>query len=386
MKRSPAKSYLALAAMLVLLSPPTLAVSRPEPGAQTRPITIEKVQEIIADSGKVVSPHGIEENRLLPINGIMQWISIRGRDLRNPILLVLHGGPGSPEMPAAWTFQSPWEDYFTVVEWSQRGTGKTYAANTEAAMAPGMNIDDMADDAAALIQYLRARFHKHKIFLMAHSWGTVLGVTVAQRHPDWLYAYIGVGQIVNFRKNEEAGYQFALSQAKAHHDTQAVKELEDIAPYPGKLPTIAQVGVRSKWEMYYGGLAWGRRNFDFSSNTWKLSPVYNKTDLEAIDAGSLFSLEHLLPALMDVNFDHTTKFACPIIQFVGAHDYTTPYELTQRWFETIHAPAKKLVVFADSAHMIMQEQPGRFLVHLVTDARPYAVKAGDTAPTEVSRR
>jgi pimeloyl-ACP methyl ester carboxylesterase len=228
---------------------------------------LAKAKAIIAAREKIVSPHGIQQQLYVPIDGLKQWISIRGNDVRNPILLVLHGGPGSPETPADWTYQQPWEDYFTVVQWSQRGTDKTYEANTPAQMAPGMTVDGMTNDAARLVSYLRERFHKNKIFLMGHSWGTVLGLTLAQRHPDWFYAYIGVGQVVNVRNGERAGYRYALQEAKAHHNADAIRELDALAPYPGKTLTVPEIGVRSKWEMYYGGLAWGRRDFSWDANT-----------------------------------------------------------------------------------------------------------------------
>ena len=349
-------------------------------------MTRAKVTGIIAANQKIVSPYGIQEQVKLHIDGIDQWVTIRGRNLSNPILLVLHGGPASPDMPLAWTFQSPWEDYFTVVEWDQRGAGKTYASNTEAQMAPGMTIDGMTEDAARVVEYLRKRFHKKKIFLMGHSWGSVLGVKLAQRHPDWLYAYISVGQIVNMRKNEEDGYAFALREAKAHNDAKALSELESIAPYPGtKGFTVDRVGVRSQWEMYYGGLAWGRKDFQFAADAWSLSPEYGEMDISAIDKGSLFSLNHLLQPLLAVDFDHTLHFGCPVVMFVGAHDYTTSHNLGVQWYDKLQAPSKRLVVFDDSAHMIMLEQPGRFLVHLVTDVLPYAQQAGDAAPAELTR-
>jgi len=343
---------------------------------------LAKARGIIATREKIVSPQGIQQQLYVPIDGVKQWISIRGNDVRNPILLVLHGGPGSPEMPGAWTFQPPWEDYFTVVEWSQRGTDKTYEANTPAQMAPGMNVAGMTDDASGLVSYLRERFHKRKIFLMGHSWGTVLGVTLAQRHPDWFYAYIGVGQVVNVRRGEHVGYEFALSEAEAHHNLEAIRQLKALAPYPGKTVTVQEIAVRSKWEMYYGGLAYGRRGFDWDAETWTLSPDYSDRDLKAIGAGSLFSLKYLLGPLLRVNFDNVTEFGCPVIEFVGAHDYTTPASLVIEWFKRLHAPSKRLVVFADSGHMSFEEQPGRFLVHLVDDALPYAVAAGDGAPAE----
>lgn len=350
--------------------------------AGQRQISVAKVKATIATRQKIVSPRGVQQQLFLDLGGIKQWVSIRGNDLRNPILLVLHGGPASPEAPAAWTFQAPWEDYFTVVEWDQRGSGKTYAANTPAQMAPGMNVAGMTRDAAALVQYLRERFHKKKIFILGHSWGTVLGVMLAQSHPDWFYAYIGVGQVVDTRRGEQIGYDFALGQAKAHHDDNAIRELTAIAPYPDKELTLQRVSVRSKWEMYYGGLAYGRRDFTWEANTWELSPDYSARDLHAIGAGSEFSLKYLLGPLLTVNLDGVRQLGCPVIEFVGAHDYTTPSSPVIDWLERLHAPSKRLVIFADSAHMIFQEQPGRFLVHLVDDALPYAVQAGDAAPAE----
>ena len=346
----------------------------------------EEVTRIIANSRRIVSPNGVEELVRVPINGTDQWLSIRGRDRRNPILLVLHGGPASPSMPADYVYQSPWEDYFTVVQWDQRGSGKTYNANTEAQMAPGMTIEGMTDDAAKVAQYLREHYGKQKIFLLGHSWGTVLGARLAQQHPDWFYAYIGVGQVVNVRRNEEVGYNFALRSAKASGNAQAIRELLAIAPYPGTAAlTLQRLGVRSKWEMYYGGLTYGRQNYDFVSDAEQLSPDYSEKDLDAIDKGSAFSIRHLMQPLLSVDFDNTTRFDCPVILFVGAHDETTSHELAEQWFDKLQAPSKHLVSFADSAHMVMDEQPGRFLMHLVRDALPLAQKAGDIAPAEVER-
>ncbi|GAB3031456.1 alpha/beta hydrolase [Oleiagrimonas citrea] len=372
-----------LAVVTTLASGTTAYAASAANQAEASTMTRARAVAIIAANQKIVSPRGIDETVKVHIGGIDQWLSIHGRDTRNPVLLFLHGGPASPDMPLAWTYQSPWWDYFTVVDWDQRGTGKTYASNSEAKMALGMNIQDMTDDAAQVVQYLRKRFGKRKIFLLGHSWGTVLGVRLAQRHPDWFYAYIGVSQVVNARSNEREGYAFALREAKKHGNAEAVKALQAIAPYPGPELTLQRVALRSKWESYYGGMAWGRKNFAYDANAWQLSPDYSEKDLAAIGKGSMFSLKYLLKPLLGVNFDAVTQFRCPVILFVGAHDETTSHILAEQWFAKLHAPYKRMVIFADSAHMVMEEQPGRFLVHLVDDALPLARKAGDAAPAEV---
>jgi pimeloyl-ACP methyl ester carboxylesterase len=368
----------------LILSPALAAPATPtgKPHMMSR----EEVTKIIDNTRKIVSPNGIDERVKLHIGGIDQWISVRGHDRRNPILLYLHGGPGAVALPGSYTYQSSWEDYFTVVQWDQRGAGKTYAANTEQQMTPGMTIAGMTDDAAQVASYLRQHYGKRKIFLLGHSWGTVLGTRLAQLHPDWFYAYIGVGQVVNVRKNEEIGYAFALREARAHANSKAVKELEALAPYPGKVPLTPQrIATRSTWETYYGGLAYGRKDYSYEVDAEQLSPDYSLKELDAIGDGSAYSLKHLLQPLLDVDFNDVTHFGCPVILFVGQHDYTTSHELAEQWFDHLEAPSKHMVLFADSAHMIMQEQPGRFLVHLVTDALPLAQKMGDAAPTEVVR-
>lgn len=358
------------------------AASAAKPGMMSR----DEVTRTIDNTRKIVSPNGIDERVKLHIGGIDQWLSVRGHDRRNPILLYLHGGPGAAALSGSYTYQSAWEDYFTVVQWDQRGAGKTYAANTEQQMTPGMTIAGMTDDAAQVAQYLRQHYGKQKIFLLGHSWGTVLGTRLAQLHPDWFYAYIGVGQVVNVRRNEEVGYAFALHEARSHGNSKAVKELEALAPYPGTAPLTPQrIATRSTWETYFGGLAYGRQNYSFEVDAEQLSPDYSLKELDAIGDGSTYSLKHLLQPLLDVDFDKVTRFGCPVILFVGQHDYTTSHELAERWFDRIKAPSKHMVLFADAAHMIMLEQPGRFLTHLVTDALPLAQKAGDAAPAEVFR-
>jgi pimeloyl-ACP methyl ester carboxylesterase len=342
----------------------------------------QHVTSIIAAYRKIVSPNGVEELRPLQINGSQQWVSIRGRDRHNPILLYLHGGPGSPTMPSAYTFQGPWEDYFTVVQWDQRGAGKTYAANDPQALASSMTVEQMTRDAEAVVTYLRQTYGKQKIFLLGHSWGSVLGVMLARRHPDWFYAYIGVGQIVNMQKSEAEGYNFALAEARTHHNVAAEHDLLSLAPYPGPPDSLTfdRIGRQRKWLMFYGGLTYGRTDFTYDGDAWTLSPDYSDKDLALVDSGSLYSLTHLLPTLVSLTFDTVTAFKCPIFLFEGRHDYAVSHTLAAEWFKRIKAPVKKFVWFDNSAHMAMQEEPGRFLYHLITDVRPIAVNAGDGVP------
>ena len=180
---------------------------------------------IIGNWRKIVSLRGIDERLEIPVGGTQQWISVRGRDSRNPIILMIHGGPASPEMQTSWTWQSDWEDYFTVVQWDQRGSGKSYVANDPATIGPTLSLKQISADAAEVVQYLRGKYGKTKIFVIGHSWGSLVGLTLAHEHPEWLYAYIGMGQVISGKENERVGYQLTLKLAEAQNNAAAVAEL-----------------------------------------------------------------------------------------------------------------------------------------------------------------
>jgi pimeloyl-ACP methyl ester carboxylesterase len=340
--------------------------------APTPTFTQDKARSIIAGLQKIVSPNGIDQQMLVPINGTKQWITIRGRDRNNPILLFIHGGPGAPEMPTSWTFQNGWEDYFTVVQWDQRGSGKTYNANDSKKIGPTITVPQMVADTEAMAGYLRATYHKPKIFVLGHSWGSLLGLTLAEKHPEWLYAYVGMGQMIDSVESERLGYLDTLKAAEDAHDQTAVRELRAIAPYPGKTLVLDKINTERKWSVHFGGLSYRRDSYAYYYRGTELSPDYNDADLNAIDKGSALSLPRLLPAFGSVNFENATDFRCPIIMFAGRHDDTTSSEVVAQWFARVHAPMKKLVWFENSAHMIQIEEPGRMLVHLVEDVRPLA--------------
>ena len=333
---------------------------------------------ILAEYGKIVSDHGIDEAKAVEIGGIKQWITVRGRDRDNPILLVIHGGPAAPDLPNRYLYEPAWADYFTVVQWDQRGGGKTYELNDPATVAPTLSKERMIADAEEMVAYLRKTYGRDKIFVLGHSWGSLVGLSLAQRRPDWLYAYIGVGQIIDMKEGEKLSYGWTVAQARKAGDDEAIKELAAIAPYPeadGSMP-LDKLGTERKWSIRFGALIHGRTSYDPLENTERISPDYSDADFKAIDQGSGFTLPKLIGDMMDADFSSLTKLDCPVLMFAGRTDYTTPSPLVERWIAKLQAPRKKLVWFEQSSHMIYEEEPGRFLVHLVQDALPLAPTAG----------
>jgi pimeloyl-ACP methyl ester carboxylesterase len=358
-----------ISALLLLAA----ATTPPASPAKPQPDPYAPGRAVIADIDKIVTPHGVQETFVATLGSTKQVVSVRGADRDNPILLFIHGGPGAVEMPIAWSFERPWEDYFTVVQWDQRGAGRSYPLNDPATLAPTLSLDRYRDDAIELIQQLEQRYGKRKIFVMGHSWGSAVGLAVAAKRPDLLYAYVGMGQMIDTRANEQVGYDWTLAQARARQDATAVKALEAIAPYPGSGPIdVSKLGIERTWSVRYGALAADRDNAHFYFNAAQLSPEYSPADLDAWDKGSAYSVGTLFPKLADLSFTSLTHLDVPVILFEGRHDYTCAWPVAERWFDRLDAPGKKLVWFDHSAHLPLIEEPGRVFAALLQDVRPLA--------------
>lgn len=360
----------------LLLAVATTATPAPveDPHAEAR--------HIVGELQRIVAPGGLQETHQVRIGNIDQTITVRGMDRDNPILLYLHGGPAAPMMPAAWTFQKPWEDYFTVVQWDQRAAGRTYRANDPASVAPTIRIDRYVSDAIELIDWLRATYGKRKIVLVGHSWGTVIGMRVLIERPELLHAYVGIGQIIHPRTDETIGYRHALQRARAEGNATAVAELEALAPYPGADLRGGRIDAQRKWVIHYGGHSAHRDSSQYYFRAQRLSPDYAPEDRRAIAAGSALTLDRIMGEWLDVDFSRLHRVEAPVIMLMGRHDFTTPSQPVADWLGAVEAPYAHGAWFEHSAHFAPIEEPGRVLMTLVNRVRPLAVAAGDGAPSE----
>ena len=336
----------------------------------------------------VIDPKGIEELKPVKIGGVDQWLHIRGRNRNNPVLLFLHGGPGSAEIGGAiGRVQRPWEDYFTVVHWDQRQTGKSYyPADDE--HAP-LTVQQFIDDAEEVMQYLRDYLEKDKLFILGASWGTVLGMHMVKRHPDWVHAYVSVGQVVNGIDNERAVCERLMLHAKEKNDQALIAKINDqlsallTAESPQREKAIVDNGFFPRAELSRLGEA-GMRHLgsDEVKRTFNLdrliSPLLSLTDLSnAIlgDQAALYRSPYLLKKdQLDRNLRKEVGdcFEVPIFFFTGRHDWQTPISLSDAWFEEITAPHKELIHFEESSHYVINEEPGKFVVELVNRVLPFA--------------
>lgn len=337
---------------------------------------------------EVKDPKGIEELKCIKIGGVDQWLHIRGRSRNNPVLLWLHGGPGSPIIGTGLdAVTRNWEDYFTVVFWDQRQTGKSYySANDE---TKPLSVEQFIEDTEEVIQYLREYLEKDKLFVLGSSWGTVLGMHMVKRRPDWLHAYIGVGQVVSSIKAEKLAYERLLTHAKERNESDLVTELEKITPlldadFPEREKSFAKHCnfVRTELSRVAGEALMHHLLYKDAGKMFSLerllSPHLTLTDISngmLGDEVAVFRPDYTFARdFLDIDLpkDVGFSFDTPIFFFTGVHDWQTPVSLSDSWFEEINAPNKELVHFEESSHVVLNEEPGKFLVALVNKVLPYA--------------
>lgn len=307
----------------------------------------------------------IDESLMLNINGTEQWIRLRGTKATNPLLLVVHGGPGLTSSPLAPLTDTKLVNHFTIVHWDQRGAGKSYNG------ADGIEATQVAtfvSDAESLIRQLQEMMAVKKIYLLGYSWGSVIGFEVAKDHPDWLHAYIGVGQIGHFAKSEQESYETALALAKARNNEEAITELETLGP-PPYLNAKDQL-IERKWVQNFGGFHSKKSHkqiVNYFSAAAISSPDYRFRDFMNWLNSLNRSLDRLLPAWNFVNLEApAATINTPVYIISGAEDFTITHSTTYSLFKSITAPkGKTFFRFPKSAHMPFVEEPQRFLETLL---------------------
>ncbi len=305
----------------------------------------------ILDANGQPLPGSIATMEQVTLNGSQQWITIRGKNVHNPVLLYLGiGGPGAGGFPATAMTLAPLEDHFVVVNWDQPGTGKSYYA----VPISTLTVERFVSDAHQLTQLLRARFHQDKIYVLGLSWGTILGIKLVQQYPQLFAAYIGTGQMVNTTENDRLGYQLALKIAKERGDTTTVDTLRRNRP-----PPYIGDGMDMKYAAYNDVL------FSYMGSPTlmqilllapQFAPEYGILDKVNFDRGLIESYQVLYPQLRDLDFTRSAaKLDVPIYFLVGRHDVNAMASLVERYYNVLQAPHKELI-WLDSGHGATAEE------------------------------
>ena len=296
------------------------------------------------------------------LGGQEQYLIIRGKDATKPVMLFLHGGPGSPEYAFMKATNQTIENDFVMVYWEQRGAGKSYSKNIP---VESMNLDQFISDTKELSEYLAKRFNQEKIYIMGHSWGSFLGILTAFQYPELFHAYFGIGQVCYQYKGEQISFEWVKEQAIKQNNKKAIKALSEIT-FPDSLAGV------DKWQDYL----MVERNYvtQFGGGVthemtgmWPVIKMvldlkeYTFGEKMNFMPGSLFSLKYLWPEVINKNlFSDIDSMQVPVYIFQGIYDYQTPYSVAIDFYDQLKAPQKEFFTFENSAHSPVMEEVERF--------------------------
>lgn len=319
--------------------------------------------------------NSVAEMKYVRLGGVDQWVMIRGENVANPPLIVLHGGPGMSEMGFFRHCNAPLERHFTVVHWDQRGTGKSFDRDIPRS---SMTLDQFVADLDELVDIVRRRFGKEKVAILGHSWGSALGAIYAAGFPEKVSVYVGAAQIGDSTAAESLSYSFGLAEAERQHDEKALKKLRAIGPppYPAKSVFVERTAVNRLDGQMRLGILWkvGRALFG--------RPESSIFDLPNLVRGFGFMLDAMWAEVSKLNLlKLVPALKMPVVIFVGRLDHWVPPETSVAYFDALTAPSKNLVWFEHSGHEAFVDEPEKFNSTMVELVRPLAsLPATESAP------
>lgn len=326
-------------------------------------------------------PGSVASLELLTLGGVPQSVLVRGRDVRNPVLLYLHGGPGTSELGMLRAHNLPaLEGHFTVAVWDQRGAGRSYAARVP---AEALTVEQLISDTRELAEALRRRFGQERIYLAGHSWGSALGALTVQRHPGLFHAFVGIGQVVDVAEGERLSYEWTLARARAAGERRAVATLERIGPPPYPLPIRPSLVAQRRLLARYGGEVHGNPRGGMGTLLRGLLGASEYAWRERLDVfrGVFLGMDVLWPQIRSIDlFTQAPELEVPVYLLEGRHDMEAPSSLAERYHEVLVAPRKALIWFERSAHFVNTEEAeafNRFFIErLLPETRPRPGAAG----------
>lgn len=301
----------------------------------------------------------VDEGAFVSINGVDQWIAIRGSNIRNPVLLYLQGGPGIGAAFMAPVF-AEWEKDFTIVLWDQPGGGETAIRNFGSGQGV-ISRERFVADGLAVAEFVRKRLNKRKLVLFGNSWGTHLGIEMAKRRPDMVSAYVGIAQVTG-RRGALLGYQLALENARKRNDIAAVAALEKVGPPP--YAKMEDFFVRQQFTNPPGQPVSAAETAATAAmgKMFAVPPPANASWVARQKAPSGYSGTEAFLSIQRAVFaeewsweirDLGRDWKMPILVIQGENDWNAPAQLAREWVEEIRAPKKAFEMIPGATHSLM---------------------------------
>ena len=314
---------------------------------------------------KITPKGGINKSMYVDINGSKQWINIYGQNKDNPVLLYLHGGPGSATSLYDYAFTRKWSDVYTVVTWDQRGCGKSY----EKSHPETITADIMLQDGKAMTEYLRDYLQVEKITLLGHSWGSYFGANLALAHPDYYDAFIGTGQFIDWNENENRLYEAALTWSENDPEGREMVDKWTRSRETKDADLLSRLLLRNSIMERYGyGMMKDGMDYNIYTTVF-FNPYYSLKDIlvsmkEETAAFVPYSVFVTSDGFKEMSLLSRYDYAMPFFNINGDLDYQTNYSLACEYFEQVNAPKKQLFVMKDATHGLLESRSEEFSGYL----------------------
>ncbi len=331
---------------------------------------------ILGADGKNL-PGSIASLEKVKLGGVDQWLIIRGHDVNKPVLLFLSGGPGASESARVLRFNSELEKHFVVVIWEQRGCGKSYPSLNPKS---DLTIDQYVSDVIELSELLRVRFKEQKIYLVGHSWGTIIGALAAQQRSDLFHAYIGTAQMVDVRATDQMIYDLVLEHSIQTGDTDFAQTLEKQGPPPyfGKSPIKPYATLFGREYQFFEVPNIKDETYRREGDAIQLmlkQPEYGWLDRVYYLLGLMNTFNVVYPQLQELDFRvDAARLDLPVYIVLGRHDMNNPSSIPEEYFNLLEAPKKELIFFENSGHGMIWEEADLFHRLMVETILPETYK------------
>lgn len=302
--------------------------------------------------------NSIVEAGLIKINGANQWVYKRSENKNNPVLLFLHPGPGFVATGLTNGYQKILEKYFTVVHWHMRGAGKSYS---KAISKTKISIDLLVDDTLFLAQQLMKIHQKKNVYIMGHSFGSLIALKAVKKRPAFFRHFISIAQMTDVEEMEKRSFDFVLEAATKAKDGKALKSLNRISRSTDNL-TID--GIKKKQDLIhkFGGNAPGFKSILELLLLLIVNPVeHSLSDVIKCFKGLSYSGSQLFREACEVNFfREITKVDTPVLMVFGENDQISNSDLIRSYYDRLEAPKKELIEIKGGGHFPFLSQPENF--------------------------
>jgi pimeloyl-ACP methyl ester carboxylesterase len=280
------------------------------------------------------------------------YLDVKGRKSGGAVILFLHGGPGSgiSSLLSFRAYPGPLlEERHLVAYLHQRGVMKSPAVplTTQTLATHTRDVD-------RVVQHLRRRYPDRPLVLVGHSWGGVLALNYAARHPQArIDGMVLVGTPVCMPCNEKASYAIALEWARrtGRGQLQHVLEAMGTPPYA----TLGQMMQQRRLT---------RRAIPRSHDPASLAKMLDVAGYDNINPAWTLAevrIAHAMyPELMTTDLrPDLPALRWPLLVFAGALDGTVMAEETVTALEQYAGP-KRVVTFDTGDHQLFVQDPRRF--------------------------